>query len=557
MKAFLEKIRKASIGLKLSLTFVFVIALCSVPMSLLTIKYLSNKLEQHVMNTIEESVRSQKDELVDLLLVENYWRAFNKVEALSQIPGVKEVVLVDINNRIVASSDPEEKTVGNYFSDSSDYLRIRIESYSYPVGYLYYQIKKEYIESIVSPLRIITLAFTFFFTLIGIFLGVFVSLRIKERLEKIKRMIQEFRKGETPAKKDFWEKDELTDLAEFVYKSLIDLKVIFSNLEFARNFYENLFNTLQEIVLILDERGNIYFCNRAVENYGFSIKDLLGRKVGVLLEEPRARREVREKLRRKEAYTGVVKIRDRKGEESYALAVLMPLVDAFIFTLKDITELKRSEELVKKMEVFSLLGEMSAYLAHELKNATLPLKLLSEVNEWNEEDIKVIRASIERVDKIVNSFLQFARPVEEANREFGSWQLVQSVLKIYEPAIKKKNIDLALDVADFKLYANKTAFEIILSNLLKNAIEAVDGKGKIEISFKKEGDKVILIVKDNGHGIPKKHIKKVFAPFFSTKQNSTGLGLPTVVRYVQMLGGKLSVHSEEDKGATFLVEVKV
>ncbi len=244
MKAFAERLRKASIGLKLSLTFVFVIALCSLPMSLLTINYLSNKLKQHVMNTIEESVQSQKDELIELILMENYWRAFNKIEALSQIPGVKEVVLVDANNRIIASSKPEEKVVGRYFSSNSDYLKIPIESYSYTIGYLYYQINREYINGIVSPLRFITLAFTFFFTLVGILLGVFVSLRINERLKQVREMIEEFKRGGMPTKKDFWERDELTELADFVHKSLGDLKGIFSNLEFARNFYESLFNTL-------------------------------------------------------------------------------------------------------------------------------------------------------------------------------------------------------------------------------------------------------------------------------------------------------------------------
>jgi signal transduction histidine kinase len=109
---------------------------------------------------------------------------------------------------------------------------------------------------------------------------------------------------------------------------------------------------------------------------------------------------------------------------------------------------------------------------------------------------------------------------------------------------------------DFKLYTYKTALEIILGDLLKNAIEAVDEKGRIEISLRKEGEKTVLMVKDNGHGIPKKHIKKVFDPFFSTKRDSTGLGLSTVARYVQMLEGKLSVSSEEEKGSTFLVEVK-
>ena len=189
------------------------------------------------MNTIEESVQSQKDELIELILMENYWRAFNKIEALSQIPGVKEVVLVDANDRIIASSKPEEKVVGRYFSNNPDYLKIPIESYSYTIGYLYYQINREYIEGIVSPLRFITLAFTLFFTFVGILLGVFVSLRINERLRQVREMIEEFKRGGMPTKKDFWERDELAELADFVHKSLSDLKGIFSNLEFARNFY--------------------------------------------------------------------------------------------------------------------------------------------------------------------------------------------------------------------------------------------------------------------------------------------------------------------------------
>ncbi len=78
-----------------------------------------------------------------------------------------------------------------------------------------------------------------------------------------------------------------------------------------------------------------------MENYGFSVENLLGRKVGVLLEGPRERKEVRESLRQKRIYTGVVKLRKNMGEESYALAVLVPWVGAFIFTLKDITELKK------------------------------------------------------------------------------------------------------------------------------------------------------------------------------------------------------------------------
>jgi len=215
-----------------------------------------------------------------------------------------------------------------------------------------------------------------------------------------------------------------------------------------------------------------------------------------------------------------------------------------------------SEEQVKRMELFSMLGEMSAHLAHELKNAMLPLKLLSEVESWNEEDVKVVKTSVERIDRIVSNFFYFARPVNDEKRRFSSLEMVEHILRLYEPLIKKKEINLQLDVSAFKLYTNKTAMEIILSNLLKNAIDAVDRGGTIKLSMKRVEEKIILTVEDNGHGIPEKLLKKVFDPFFSTKKDGTGLGLSTVMRYAQILEGKITVSSQEGKGTSFQLEVK-
>ncbi|WP_448584407.1 sensor histidine kinase [Thermocrinis sp.] len=552
----IDKFRSYSIGLKLSLTFIFVIIFCSLPLSFFIIGYLGDRLKQHIEHSIEEYVASQETELRNLILLEDYWKAFNKVESLSQIPGISEVLLVDSDYRIIASSKPKEHTVGRYFSYNPDYLKVPIMSYEYPVGYILFKLDGNYIKETILPLKLITIGVTLIFVFIGTFLGLFISIRINNRLKYIKDMIERFKAGVIPSKKEFWEKDELTELADFIHKDLSSLAQMLSNLNFARNFYESFFNSLQEVVLILDSGGYIYFSNRTIEDYGFSFEDLLGRRVDVLLVEPKARKTIRESIKRKSTFTGVVKLRNRNGKESYALLLLKPWEDAFICTLKDITELKMSEEYVKRMEVFSMLGEMSAHLAHELKNAMLPLKLMSEVDSWNEEDIKVVKTSVERIDKIVSNFFHFTRPVNDEKRRFSSLEMVEQILKLYEPLIKRKHIKLSLDVMDFELHTNKTAMEIILSNLLKNAIDAVDEEGNIKLSMKRLGERVLLTVEDDGQGIPEKLLKKIFDPFFSTKKDGTGLGLSTVMRYVQILEGKISVSSQEGKGTLFQLEVK-
>jgi len=287
MKALVERFRSFSIASKLSLTFVFVVIFCSLPLSMITINYVGNKLKQQIISSIEESVISQEAELRSLILTEDYWRVFTKVESLAKVPGIYEVLLVDSNYRIIASSKPEQHVVGNYFTPNPDYLKVPIESYSYHIGYIFYKLDFKYIESTTLPLKLLTLGITLIFVFVGTLLGVFVSLRINSRLRYIKDMIEQFKTGRIPSKKELWEKDELTELADFLHKSLSSLTQMLSNLNFARNFYEGLFNSLQEIVLILDGEGKIYFCNRAIEEYGFSFEDLIGRHVCVLVADPR------------------------------------------------------------------------------------------------------------------------------------------------------------------------------------------------------------------------------------------------------------------------------
>ncbi|MFN4013661.1 MAG: two-component system sensor histidine kinase NtrB, partial [Aquificaceae bacterium] len=348
---------------------------------------------------------------------------------------------------------------------------------------------------------------------------------------------------------EFLEKDEINTFADYTYKSLLRTDTMIKNSLFERDFYHNLVDSLQDILLILDEEGKIYYTNRAIRDLGFSYEELLGRSVFVLIKDPKDRERLRRSIRSRASFTGGLRIRRRNGELFGAVS-LKPLGEAFVVSIKDITETRR-------MEVFYMLGELSAGIAHELKNALLPIKLLMDVSSWDEEDIKVVRSAINRINRTVEDVLCFAGSGIHREDLIHSKDLIDSWLRIYEPLIRVKGVKVVADVEDFSFVINKHAFSTIFNNLFKNALEAVEeGKGLIKISLKNSMDRVLLKIEDNGPGIPHRYREKVFEPFFSTKgPMGTGLGLTLVLKYVYDLGGHLEMETEEGKGTIFTVEV--
>lgn len=337
--------------------------------------------------------------------------------------GIKDVAVVDEKGHVIAHSDPTKYPIGSYLPRDAESENIPVESYNQPIAFVIFHLDNGAIGSFIKPLKLISVALTSLSLMLGVAIGSLISLRIANRLKRVLIMVDKFETGKLE-KVEFKEKDEINTFADYMYRSFLKINTLIKNTLFVKDFYQNLIDSLQDIILILDFDGRIYFANKQILDLGFRYEDLLGRPVFVLINKGEDRRRIKKKLKSREAFVEKVDIRSSKGVIHAAIS-FAPIEEAFVVSIKDITRIKNMEDNIKKMEAFSMLGELSAGLAHELKNALLPIRLLSDVDNWTEEDIQVVRSAIDKVNNIVSAMLNFTKPTSGAQERISPKELFE------------------------------------------------------------------------------------------------------------------------------------
>lgn len=216
------------------------------------------------------------------------------------------------------------------------------------------------------------------------------------------------------------------------------------------------------------------------------------------------------------------------------------------------------------------LGQLAGGIAHEIRNPLNAIRLnlhviqkLSEArHDGKLEDAGVIEETvreIERVDGLLKTMLDYARP-EQARRELIDVAAeLQSVVKFLTPLLDRDQIEMHLDIAPgaIRTKMDRGRFRQVALNLLKNAMEAVGRGGAIVVELQREGEMISFSVSDNGIGLPAESTDRIFEPFFSTKELGTGLGLTLVKRYVEEAGGAITARAGAPRGAVFAVTLPI
>ncbi len=220
---------------------------------------------------------------------------------------------------------------------------------------------------------------------------------------------------------------------------------------------------------------------------------------------------------------------------------------------------------LKNAQKLASVGEMAASLAHEIKNPLTGITNAIEViaREISNPEYKVIlqeiRYQAERVNKAINDLLQFARPIDLELEKENINDLVGQSVFFYKNQIGDSRIHFYMDL-DFNLpliKIDRKQMENVLTNLIQNAMQAIPedqpGKIKVKTRYIAEKDLVLIAVEDNGKGIPKDHLNKIFKPFFTTRRTGTGLGLAIIQRIIEQHEGRISVESEEGRYTRFII----
>jgi signal transduction histidine kinase len=220
------------------------------------------------------------------------------------------------------------------------------------------------------------------------------------------------------------------------------------------------------------------------------------------------------------------------------------------------------------------IGRMAAGVAHEInnplaiinENAGLLKDLLSIKNEPPEKDrllriAETVVKSVERCSTITHRLLGFAKRMGPLTERVALGHLLEEVLSFQGKEADYRRITITLAVPEDlpTIESDRGQLQQVFLNIVSNAFAAVDDGGRIDISLELEGENMVAVtISDNGPGIPKEHIDRVFEPFFSTKaEYGTGLGLSITFGIVEKLGGRIDVQSEVGEGASFTVRLPV
>ncbi|MCA1742840.1 MAG: PAS domain-containing protein, partial [Desulfovibrionales bacterium] len=230
---------------------------------------------------------------------------------------------------------------------------------------------------------------------------------------------------------------------------------------------------------------------------------------------------------------------------------------------RDITHRTEMEKRLQQSEKLAAVGELSTYIAHEIRNPLFAIggfanSLLksSELSSSAQEKVNIILEESKRLDNILKNIINFSRPTLPQEDEINVNRVIMDILQLFRLSCEEQNIKsdtklthgLALAKGDPELIKQ------CLINLLKNSIEAMPHGGTLTLSTSMEENFIVIRVTDTGIGIPKEIREKVFNPFFSTKKGSkAGLGLAMTKKIMDDMGGKLELFSQENKGTTIVL----
>jgi two-component system, NtrC family, sensor histidine kinase HydH len=229
-------------------------------------------------------------------------------------------------------------------------------------------------------------------------------------------------------------------------------------------------------------------------------------------------------------------------------------------------ELQANFEHMKRAERLYALGQLSAGLAHEIRNPLSGIEgaasiLLREPPspERRVEFLEIIRKECHRLNRLLTSFLEFAKPAAPAYQTLPLEPLVDSVIALTRNAVGRQPITIRKSIASNlpTLECDPAQMTQLLLNLAINAVQAMPQGGELLISAFARAPKLLITVADQGSGVGMENLDRIFDPFFTTKESGTGLGLAVAHQIVLNHAGTLTASRNPDKGMTFTIQIPI
>ena len=335
--------------------------------------------------------------------------------------------------------------------------------------------------------------------------------------------------------------------------------------ENVESYTENILQCVTSGVITFDGNGLSTTMNRAAEEIlGLERAKVLGGTCGDIFGESDTCRLIQDTLQKgipsRRMETELVRQNERIWL-GFNTALLMDLQGkslGVILSFSDLTEVKRLQEQMELKERLTTLGEMSAGIAHELRNPMAVIAGYLNLLAKNQDGagravIKDVLAEISGMNRIIGDLLTFARPTALNRTAVNMRELIETCVSTVLLAKEADaRIATVLELGEGSALVDEVLMRQALGNLVQNALEAMPDGGTLTVRSQRDRE-LVIIIKDTGTGVPREQYRKIFLPFFTTKDTGVGMGLALTHKIVTAHGGRVEVESIEGSGTTFTV----
>jgi len=373
---------------------------------------------------------------------------------------------------------------------------------------------------------------------------------------------------------NFTERDRRILHAFSIYLGVfIESNQLLNTLRENRIYQQSLLENLPEGVIAVDNSGRVIVFNYMAEKVtGLRKIDVIERDYETVLPEP-IRQNLSELLKH-DTETKNTELELARNGKMIPLRASGSRFFSFDGSLlgaqlifSDVSHLKSLQRQIERNERLASLGILAGGIAHEIRNPLVALKTFSQLlperfqdQEFRANYIRVVIPEIERINHLVEQLLAFARPGSPRMEEADLVSIVQSTTMLLSAQEKFKNIRILINsnLAVIRIMVDPEKIKQALLNILLNSAESIENKsGEIQISIRKETDRIVLEIQDNGYGIKPDILGKIFDPLFTTKPHGTGLGLTIVNEIIAQHNGRINIESKYGHGTKVLIELPV
>ena len=364
------------------------------------------------------------------------------------------------------------------------------------------------------------------------------------------------------------EAEKLERSIRYSIEQVKSLKKLKSSEEKFRSIFEN----SHDVIYLADSTGKIYEINKAGERlFGYTHEEFLQLNAAELYENKLERLKFLEAINRTGTYSNFeVTLKHKNGNSRYcSLTANVQKVDEdgtvyYQGIIHDLTRRKKIELDLQIAEKLAVSGRVARTLAHEVRNPLTNINLsVEQLEEYiKEEDyityFEIIKRNSKRINDLVTELMEQSKPAELTSTKIPVQTILDKTVALAKDRAALKNILIETEfTGDNELIEGDEAkLTMALLNIIINAIEAVDEhKGIIKLRSHCKDKKCLITIEDNGCGICKEDLNKIFEPYFTAKSNGMGLGLSTTHNIIHSHKGNIEVESEQGKGTRFHIHL--